>query len=240
MRYFRIFLLHFQQAFEYRSRSFIYFLLSFINPLILLAYWGAVYKSANQGISGLDFSSVTSYYLLLIVGSAMLVSHVEYDIAVEDIQEGGLVKYILRPFSYLIDRFVAELGWRIIQGIMGIIVLIILLSLFNIHLNIVSSPLMIVMLVISMIFGYCISFLCKMILGISAFWLTDFRGMQEIVDVLILVLGGFIMPLAFYPKGLQLITYALPFAYFAYFPIVIAQGKLEFIQALYILGGQIF
>ncbi|HVZ59032.1 MAG TPA: hypothetical protein VG935_04755, partial [Patescibacteria group bacterium] len=63
MRYFRIFLLHFQEAFEYRSRSFVYFLLSFINPLILLAYWWAVYHTKNQGVAQWSLSGITSYYI---------------------------------------------------------------------------------------------------------------------------------------------------------------------------------
>ncbi|HVZ58180.1 MAG TPA: ABC-2 family transporter protein, partial [Patescibacteria group bacterium] len=156
-----------------------------------------------------------------------------------EIQEGNLVNYILKPFSHLVDHFIGELGWRMIQGAMGFVVLLFFLFALHVPISITTSPPILILLIFSMVFAYIVSFLCKMILGISAFWFTDFRGMQEIVEVLILLFGGFLMPLEFYPQILQTITHFLPFAYFAYYPVILAEGKLDIMQGIMVLGVQV-
>ncbi len=200
MRYFRIFLLHFQDAFENRGRSFVWLLLAIIGPLISLAYWIAVYGSSNHTIVGWSLPSVTSYYFLLVIAGSFLIAHSEEDVAVRDIQEGQLSTYLMRPFSYFWNHFVGEISWRLLQGVFSVLVVIVLTRFFGSFFSITSDPLIFILAIISLLCGFCISFLFKMLLGISAFWFTDFRGIQNISDIILLVLAGFIMPLEFFPE----------------------------------------
>lgn len=239
MRYFRIFLLHFQEAFEFRGRSFIFFLLSFLNPLILLAYWIAVYHTKGQHLTGWSIASVSSYYLLLIIASAMLTSHIDYDVAVEEIQEGNLVRYLLRPFSYFWDHLLSEIGWRLIQGTFGIIAFVIFAFFLGSFVKITTDPVVICLALWICIQAYLLSYLSRMILAFSAFWLTDFRGLAEITDVITLVFAGFIMPLEFYPPLLRDLCNILPFAYSIYYPIIAFQGKLVLLQLFEVILVQL-
>lgn len=240
MRYFRIFLLHFQDAFEYRGISFIYFILSFLNPLILLLFWIGVYKSTGIPHEQWNLSAVVSYYLLLMIASAMLISHIEDDVAVLEIQEGNLVRWLLKPFSYFWDHIFAELGWRLIQGGFAIIAFVIFTFVFGSLVKITDSPIIFFFAIFIMVLGYLISFLFKMNLAFTAFWITDFRGLQQIVDVVVLVCSGFIMPLEFYPKFLQGILIWLPFPYSAYYPVASLQGRFDIHQLLQVIAMQLF
>jgi len=239
MRYFRIFVLHFQQAFENRGRSFIWLLLAVINPLLVLSYWIGVYHSQNGGIAGWALSSVTSYYFLLMFAGSFLIAHVEYDVAVHDIQEGGLVKYLLKPFSYFWYYFLGELPWRMIQGLFSLTILFIFSLFLGKFVQLVSTPELILAAIIISLLGFILSFIFKMILGFTAFWLTDFHGVQSIFEIIILVFAGFVMPLEFYPALIEGIAKVLPFAYMVYYPVIALQGKLDLVSLLQVVGMQL-
>ena len=112
MRHLRIFLLHLQYAFELRSRSFVWFLISFINASIYLLFWQGALRTGNVIVEGLSLSGITSYYLLLIIAGAFLTVHIDEDIALGDIKQGYLVKYLTRPFSYFWIKFIEEIPYR--------------------------------------------------------------------------------------------------------------------------------
>lgn len=227
MRYFRIFLLHFQQAFENRGRSLVWFLLALIGPLIGMAYWIAVYRSENHSIVGWSLPTVTSYYFLLIIAGSFLIAHNEEDVAVNDIQEGQLSTYLIRPFSYFLNQLVGEISWRLLQGVFSVIIIIVLTRFFGSFFTITNDPVVFMLAFISLLLGFVLSFIFKMLLGISAFWFTDFRGIQNISEIVLLVLAGFIMPLDFFPHGLHVLSNLLPFAYMVYYPLTILEGKYE-------------
>lgn len=239
MKYIRIFLLHFEDAFQSRARSFVWFLTACLNPLIVLLFWLGASKENSSLLGDWSISGIVSYYLLLIIASALLMAHVEESIAEYDIHEGGLSVYLLRPFSYLVIKFFEELPYRIIQGVFGFIVLV-LFSLFFSNLIIIPATLQGIILALSIVvLALILSFLFKVIVGLSAFWFTDSFGFQQLVGVAILVFAGYIVPLEFLPSVIRSLSFALPFSYMIYFPISAFQGALSVSSLLKICGIQI-
>jgi ABC-2 type transport system permease protein len=235
MRYLKIFLLHLQQVAEVRSRVFIYMGMSFFNPLIMYLYW--------RGVSGTgkdwNISFIMSYYLLIVVASTLIMAHVEEEVARYDIQEGNLASYLLRPFSYFWKKCISEFSWRIFQGALSLFIVtgfIIYTSggVSNIH---IGANIFVILL--TFILAYFISFIYKMILGITAFWVTEFYGLFQISEILIFLFAGYIVPLYFYPKQLEILAYLMPFSYMLYFPIAIVLGKVAGIDLLAVLVGQL-
>src|SRR3989338_261262 len=117
MRYLRIFSLYCQRMLEYRMRAFVYFLMSLVNPLILILFWQGTSTSARSGWSSQE---ITSYYLLLIVATGLLIAHIETEVGVEDIKEGGLTPYLLKPFSYYLFKFMTEISFRLLRSMYSI------------------------------------------------------------------------------------------------------------------------
>src|SRR6266702_2729178 len=116
MRFFKIFFLHFQDVFEQRARSFVFFLISLVNPLILILFWKGATRSSSFHPTDWTFSTILSYYLFLTIASALLVSRIEDDVATQDIKQGQLAGYLLRPFPYIWKKFFEEIPQRLLQG----------------------------------------------------------------------------------------------------------------------------
>lgn len=239
MRYVRILALHFQDVFQNRGRSFIYFLMGLLNPLLQLLFWsGAISDSSAIGAYW-SFGEMASYYLLITIATSFLVVHIEQDVAFLDIKEGVLAKYLLHPFSYFISKFMEELPWRMIQGLFGLLVFAIFLSFTHISFPLITNPLQIILAMAIFLLALCISYTFKMVLGLAALWTTDFWGILSIEEVVFLIFGGVVMPLTYYPAPLEKISYFLPLAYIVYFPVVVVQGKLSELEMLGVIIAQI-
>ncbi len=237
MRLFNIFLLHFQYVFERRAVSFVWFLNSLFNPLLLLIYWNSALKTNT--INGWNLSTISAYYFLLVIAGSMLMSHIEEEVAHDHIELGNLVSYLLQPFSYFWICFIKEIPYRLLQGSFGIVICIIFVFMFGQFFHISNSITIIILAISSAVLAYMLSFTFKMVMGLSAFWMTDSRGFFQFIEVIILLTAGYILPLDLMPDAFGRAATFLPFPYMIYYPVVILQGKLSVMQSLQTIGMQL-
>lgn len=232
-------MLHFESAFEYRSRSFVWFLITLLNPLIYLLFWrGSVLTTSSS--AQISFSEIFSYYLFLILVGALLTVHIEEGVALIDIKEGGLSKYLLRPVSYFWMKFFEEIPFRIIQSLYAFIILVCIHLFLKGNAFGVFNTTRIIQVVLIVLCAFFISFIFKMLLGLSAFWFVDYHGLHEFVNVLFFIFGGFVIPIFYFNPMLRSISSVLPFAYMIYYPVRVLQGALRGKDAWQIIGIQIF
>jgi|SRR5882724_6562969 len=235
MRNLKIILLQFQEVIEDRSRIFVWFLLGIITPLIMILFW----RGASH-IPGWTSNEITSYYLLAIIINAIIMCQQEEHVGTIDIQEGGLSSYLLKPFSYFWLIFFNELAYRLLQGILGILLLVVFVGFFPGLFAFAKSPDVLFLSVIIAIVAFLLTFIFKMIIGILAFWLTETRGAFEATNVMIVIFSGLLMPLAFLPSWLEQIVSKMPFAYMIYFPVIAFEGKLTVLELWQVLFMEFF
>jgi len=238
MRYLQIFLLYFQNAFSHRGRPLVYVFTYVFSSLLFLAFLQGVFQHTDR-LNTWTLSSVMSYYFLLIVAAAVLMTHPEVPIFRDDIEKGELAGRLLKPLSYYWQRFNAELPVRIFQGIVGIILCFLLALLYHTVLQFSLSWETFLLALVIIAFAYLICFTFKMILAITALWTTETRGAQELVEILIFIFAGYVVPVNLLPGILENIAYTLPFAYIIYYPVVAIQGKLSVNELLHVIGIQI-
>ncbi len=238
MRFFRIFLLNSNYLLSHRSRPLIYVFTYVFNSLIFLALIRGVFANSNN-LSGWTIPSITSYYFLLIPAAATLMTHPEDTIVRYDIEKEELAGRLLKPFSYYWLRFFHEIPVRIFQSIVGIFIFLALSTIFGSFLQLNFTPQQIVLTTAIIMLAYMICFTFKMVIGIMALWTTDNRGLKELIEILIIMFAGYLVPLNLLPGALEKTAYFLPFAYIIYFPVVAIQGKLSFQALIGTIGIQI-
>ncbi len=238
MRYVRILLLYFEEVFEYRSRVLVWFLIGFINSLIYFVFWKGSLTGSGSVASPVSISDITSYYFFLIIAGAFLVVHIEEDVAYWDIQQGGLVKYLMKPFSYFRIKFLQELPWRVSQGLIGVFAFLLLVLAFGRFFRITQDPYIIMLAIISTLLALGMSFTFKMIVGILTIWITDYSGLHQLVTVVFFIFAGFVIPLDYLPEILHKIAMVLPFGYMIYYPIRAFQGLLSEHELYSVIGIQ--
>ena len=236
MKYARIFAVHFEDAFEQRAKSFVFFLMSFINPLVALLFWQGAFQK-NSIIGGWTQPEIQSYYLLLMVAQAMLIAHVEYPVAHYDIKEGNMASQLLKPERYIVLKFFLEVPWRLTQGAFAITA-IMLITFFTAR-PLTVAPDMIFFALVSALLGFFVGFVFKMAIGLIAFFITDISAILELNDMMLLLLSGILMPVILLPDSIANISAFTPFPYIVYWPIAILIGKASLDQTMSSIGIQI-
>src|SRR3989338_5799251 len=217
MEHLKIILLQFEHIIEHRARSFVWFLLALINPLILILFWRGA--SQENIASQISLPELTAYYFFLIFGVTFLMAHIEEDVAYYDIKQGNLVRYLLRPISYYWIKFYEELPYRVLQGFYGLIILAIFFSFFGNFASPLLTPLIFILSILIAIFAYFISFTFKMIVGLLAFWFVEIGGLFNVMELIIVVFAGLIMPISLMPLPIKNLANYLPFSYIVYYPV---------------------
>lgn len=240
MKYLRIFLLTTERASEFRGRAFVWLLVPCINVFVLFTYWNWALESNKNITPGWDISQLASYYVLLLIATALLMSHIEKDISERDIKEGRFANYITKPFSYYWMKFFEEVPYRLLQGFFGLAIFLFVYVLFPNYIRFELDTFKLILSVFLLIFAFFISFSIKMIVGLSTFWLTDSAGFRNGLEIITIIFAGFIMPLSLMPPLMSKIASFLPFAYIIYYPIIAFQNKLSSIEILEVFLIQIF
>lgn len=236
-RYYRMFAISMEDALQARSLAFLWFLYGLINTMSVLLLWIAGFAAGGvKGDMGLPY--VQLYYVLILVGNSALMSHVEESVARYDIKEGQLVKHLLKPISYYWYRFSTEIPWRFLGGFFSLIGLLIFSLLFRFHVP-TPTPLTLMLLPLVLIFSIMLSFTYKMALSLSAFWITEGWALFEVMEAMVIIIAGYVMPLSFFPLWIQRLALALPFAYMVYLPVQMLTGQLSVLQLFQGIGMQV-
>ncbi len=124
------------------------------------------------------------------------------------------------------------------MGTYAIIVLVIFSFIFGNFIRVSSNPLILLLAGVGVILGYFLCFTFKMLLGITGFWLRDNQATFQLVDAMIIVFAGYVIPLPLMPAILVTLAHILPFAYMIYYPIILFQGSLSMSETIQVLSIQ--
>src|SRR5579864_6756201 len=201
----------------------------------------ALFQSAAQRtISGYDVQAAGSY--TWVTQALIMVINLWgwWDVEIT-IRTGDVVTDLARPFSYLGYWLARDYGraayFALFRGLPGL-----LMGQLTLPggLRWPDSAVQWLALFVSLSLAIAISFAWRFLLNISAFWTTDARGLGGLTNALVMFLGGFVVPLRFFPDWAQPLLLSLPFAGIIQIPNDIFIGQLSGQAALQALGIQAF
>lgn len=239
MRYIRIFLLHFEHVLEYRSRIFVWFLFPALSTFMYLLFWHARSNTGNPLPSNWTIQDISNYYILLMLASSVLTSHIENDIAIYDIYKGEIIKYITKPIGYFLAKLYVEIPYRLIQGVFAFIIITVVYITIPDLIKLKFSLSIIFFGTISSFLAFILSQTYKSVIGLSAFWLTDSAYFINFVDILYILLAGSTLPLIFLNEPIRSISLILPFGSMLYTPVIIIMGKVTLEETIHMMVIQI-
>jgi ABC-2 type transport system permease protein len=236
--YLTLFRIGLQDAIQYRIEGVIWFLFDVLPPVMMLFFWSVAYQDAEV-VAGYRQAEMLAYTLGVMVLRNLVTVHVEWDVDYE-VRQGTLSNYLVRPVHPWTVWFFNQLGWRLwrtalVSPILIVAVLILapsleLPGLDSYHLT---------GFVVSLLLAYIVCFLFKLVLGFTAFWLTNIQGVISLSDVAVYLFGGILIPLELLPAALQQMAVFIPLQYIFAFPLSVMLGRAQGVDMLLGLGGQI-
>lgn len=220
-----VFRMGIEKSLEYRANFFLS-LVSAVFPIIIQTFlWNYLYGHADAAaLFGYSYDQIMVYTLLASLVSKLVLTGFEYEVN-EDIKNGGLNKYLVRPVSYSRYQLFSFLGEKSPQLVILIAVAagLIIFSVAVLGLELAAAR--VLAFVLSLVLALLLNFFIFYCVALLSFWLTDVNLMFGMVSIVLVVVSGGIFPLDIFGEKIALLVNLLPFGYTTQFPVNIINGR---------------
>src|SRR5258708_5233317 len=236
-KYRHAFLLGLQSNLVYRWNFAVRGFFSLFHLSVVFILWGAVF-AATGIIGGFGFAQTVTYFVTMMVLQFFVSAFNEdYQIS-EEIRNGLINQFLLKPINYFGYRFSIFIAARLVSGGLVIVPLLVALPFIKDHMTFphegwrlaVGLPALALSAMIQFTIAYCF--------GMLTFWFLEIQGFVILSMAIESVLGGQIFPLDLMPPNLFAASMILPYTYQMYFPPPIFTARFGFAESLWSLGAE--
>jgi len=225
-KYRHAFLLGLQSNLVYRVNFAVRGFFYMFHLVVVFILWGAVYSGAKD-IGGFSFGQTLTYFLVMLVMQFFVGAFNEdYQIS-EEIRNGLINQFLLKPINYFLYRFSIFVAARLVTGILILLPLLVTLPLLHEYITLPHDFWRIGLVVPAMALSALIQFSIAYCFGMMTFWFLDIQGFVILSMAVESLLGGQMFPLDLLPAGVFRVAQFLPFYYQTYFPVAILTGRIH-------------
>lgn len=198
--------------------------------------WLSVYGSGQQ-LGSYTLPEILTYYILIAFLRLTIADGVGMGFqVVDDIKDGRIAPYLLKPINYPLSMLADSLGHATINLVLvtPVVAVILIATHTTNYLPPLSSlALFFGFMIVGMLFYYLIYFLS----ALSSFWLD--RGSNIIYGVIIIsnLLNGGVVPIDIFPQWMIRISNFLPFQFLMYTPVQFWLGRTHNLLSLSITAA---
>jgi ABC-2 type transport system permease protein len=238
-KYRHAFLIGLQSNIVYRWNFGIRALFSLFHLAFVFILWGAAYAGQSD-IGGFNLNETLTYFVVILVMQFFIGAFNEdYQIS-EDIRNGLINQFLLKPINYYLYRFSIFVAARLVSGLLVLLPLILALPLIKDHIVLPDETWRLVLGLPAMIMAALIQFTIAYIFGLLTFWFLEIQSFIILSLAIETILGGQMFPLDLMPAWFFRISQWLPYYYQMYFPTAIFTGRLDEASAVNGLAIQTF
>jgi len=198
--------------------------------LTIFYFWSSVIPQ-NNSLFGYSHSQMLTYVFGITIIGIFVFSSSTNSVG-EEINDGNLSNFLLKPINYFSYWLTQDLGDKIVNLAFTIIELLILFLLLRPPIFLQKDLVTILLTVFAGLIAAITYFFINMLMGFIAFWNPEIWAPRFIFFVLLGFFAGQYFPLDILPKPVFEFFQLLPFAYLLYFPVKVYLGQLVFGQVV--------
>ncbi len=199
---------------------------SLVHLAFVFILWSAAFRGQDT-IGGFDLDQTLTYFISLLVLQFFIGAFNEdYQIS-EEIRNGLINQFLLKPINYFAYRFTLFLAARLVSGLLALVPVILALPLLGEHLTFPDESWRLILGIPAAFMAAFIQFCIAYIFGLLTFWFLEIQSFVILSLAVETVLGGQIFPLDLLPATIFRISQFLPYYYQMYFPAAIFTGRLD-------------
>ena len=239
-KYISFFRIRFIAGLQYRAAAWAGIFTQALWGIMMILMYRAFYRSGSNGFP-MDFQSLSSYIWLQGILLTLFAAW-SFDNEIFDSITSGTVAYELcRPCDVYGMWFVKNIALRLSRVGLRFLPLLVLAVLLPAPygLALPAGPVEGLLFILSLLLGFLVAISFVMLIYISAFYTVSSSGIRVLGASVVEFFSGAIIPLPFFPEGIQKIFNLLPFASMQNTPFLIYTGHLELQEALERVGLQL-
>ena len=213
----------FQNRMAYRLEFF----MGIVNTAMTIVVYLCIYKALYAGvekIDGITFQMVaTNFVISLGLSDAF---HYNEMFLQDKIHDGSITNEFLKPVNFMLRMLSENIG----EGVFKIVFNFIPALIFTMFYTQLCPPKSIgnlLLMLVSIAFGYLILWLISFIIQTWSFWLFSVWGIITIKNVFVNILAGTLLPMWFMPPLVRKIIAFTPFQSIYFTPVQIYLGELS-------------
>lgn len=226
------------ESLQFRLSAFVLFIGNLLYLTIVYFLWKAVYASAGtDSVNGMTFTDTLIYLVLATALFNFMEMYTVWQIG-RDIQSGKIVLDLLKPMDYRSYIFWSFSGSFVTQFVFTFLPTFIVVALLT-H-GAIPLGTNLLWFVLSVIMAIIINYSIDFIVSTICLFTESIWGINIMKQVVVLLLSGATIPIAFFPDGFRRVISWLPFQSIYNAPLTILLNKEpELSGALRILGTQL-
>ncbi len=206
----------------------------FIMAFTYIALW-----QARPQLGGYDVQQAVTYVWL---GQSLLAPNALFGGGFQDefiarIRNGDIAIDLYRPVDLEAWWLASDLGRASFQ-LLGRGIVPTLVGALAFDLAVPTSPVTWLMFLVAMFLGVVVSFGLRYLVCMSAFWLLDSSGLQQLAGIFGMFFSGMVLPLTLFPGWLGDLALVLPWSACLQVPADVFLGKHQGLELVSALGFQ--
>lgn len=224
----------------YKGAFYLWILVNTFGSFISYYLWMAVYGSSETGVlGGMTRNEMVVYVFMAHVTASMVNISISKTVS-DDIVKGTVSMNLIKPIDYRMSLIARAVGDMVYQFLLPGIIIWIGLEIYRMQVlgEQLVSMVTILGYLISVVMSFLIYVLFDFCFGMIAFFTTYIFGMTMAKNAILSFLTGQLIPLSFFPEGVQRIFDFLPFSSMIYTPVMIYLGKYTGSELVFVLLRQ--
>jgi ABC-2 type transport system permease protein len=174
----------------------------------------------------MDLRQMITYYVFVTFLGILIGAHSEMDV-IEQIRDGLIAPFLLRPLPHITFMLLEDIGWKSLKTAVFLPVFGLALFWLRDYLLPPADLAVVPLLVITIVLSYFLFFLIAYLVGLCAFWMQEAMSLAHVKDLLVMLLGGAMLPTSLLPDWMQAVAMALPFRTIYALPAGIYLGQVR-------------
>lgn len=225
-KYRHSFLIGLQSSMVYRWNFGIRAVFSLVHLAYVFILWGAAFKGQTE-IGGFNLAQTLTYFITLLVLQFFISAFNEdYQIS-EEIRNGLINQFLLKPINYFVYRFSIFISARLVSGMLALIPLLVVLPFLREYISYPSEHWRYLVAIPALAMSAMIQFTIAYCFGMLTFWFLEIQSFIILSMAIETMLGGQVFPLDLLPSWFFEISKYLPYYYQMYFPAAILTGRID-------------
>ncbi|MEE3467592.1 MAG: ABC-2 family transporter protein [Eubacterium sp.] len=227
------------ESLQFRLSTLVMVLGNILYLIVVYFLWRAIYDSAGTDVvNGMTFSDTLIYLVLATALYSFMEMYIVWMMG-RDIQSGKIVLDLLKPMDYRRYMFWSYSGSFVMNFFLTflptfIVVMFVTQGAIPIGINLL-------LFVVSVVMAVSINYSFDFLVGTICLYSQSIWGINIMKQVIVLLLSGATIPLAFFPEPLKTIVSYLPFQAVYNTPLtLLLNGNPDWETVLVSLGTQLF
>ncbi|MDD6491965.1 MAG: ABC-2 family transporter protein [Firmicutes bacterium] len=211
------------QGLSFRASTYLRIAGNLVYLVIIYFLWKAIFASSpTDTVNGMTFYDTMIYLVLAAAMFNFMDTFVVWWIG-DDYQTGEIVLYLTKPIDYQPYLFCARFGNCVISFFVTFMPTFIIV--YFVTRGSILLGINMLFFVVSILLATAVNFCVDFFVGTICFYTQSVWGVNIMKEVVVSLLSGATIPLAFFPAGLRRVVDVLPFQAIYHIPLHVLTDK---------------